>query len=61
MANSPQAKKRARQAEKRRLHNDSLESEMRTYIKQVRTAVEANNAKEAAASFEKASSALGSA
>ena len=40
MANSPQARKRARQAQKKRLHNDSLESEMRTYIKRVRTAVD---------------------
>ena len=47
MANSPQAKKRARQADKKRLHNDALESEMRTYIKQVRAAVE-NKDKEAA-------------
>lgn len=54
MANSPQAKKRARQAQKRRLHNDSLESEMNTYIKQVRTAIAANDLEKAKASFAKA-------
>ncbi len=54
MANSPQAKKRARQAQKRRLHNDSLESEMNTYVKQVRAAVAANDLEKAKASFAKA-------
>ena len=33
MANSPQAKKRARQADKRAEHNTSLHSRMRTAIK----------------------------
>ncbi|MBM3395274.1 MAG: 30S ribosomal protein S20 [Betaproteobacteria bacterium] len=36
MANTAQARKRARQAEKRRQHNASLKSEMRTSIKKVR-------------------------
>lgn len=40
MANSNQARKRARQAEKRRQHNASRRSEMRTYIKRVRKAIE---------------------
>lgn len=35
MANSVQARKRARQAEKRRLHNVSRRSTMRTYVKKV--------------------------
>ena len=35
MANSPQARKRARQGEKRRRHNASLRSMVRTYIKKV--------------------------
>ena len=35
MANSPQAIKRARQAEKRTLHNASQKSEMRSAIKKV--------------------------
>ena len=35
MANSPQAKKRAIQGEKRRQHNSSLRSMMRTYLKKL--------------------------
>lgn len=35
MANSVQAKKRARQNEKRRQHNASLRSMVRTYLKKV--------------------------
>ena len=35
MANSAQARKRARQADKRRLNNQSFRSNMRTYIKRV--------------------------
>lgn len=41
MANSAQAKKRARQAEKRRQHNASLRSKMRTAIKKVVYAIDA--------------------
>ena len=44
MANSPQAKKRARQAEKRRAHNARPRSTVRTYIKRVLGAVEAKDA-----------------
>lgn len=40
MANSPQARKRARQAIKRRLHNLSQKSEMRTAIKRVQKTIE---------------------
>ena len=40
MANSPQARKRARQAEKARLHNMSQKSTMRTAIKKVLKAVQ---------------------
>lgn len=47
MANSAQAKKRARQADKRRIHNATLRSMARTYIKKVVRAVEAGD-KEAA-------------
>ena len=43
MANSPQAKKRARQSEKRRAQNASQRSTVRTYIKRVLGAVEAKN------------------
>ena len=35
MANSPQARKRARQAEKRRQHNAVMRSMVRTYLKKV--------------------------
>ena len=44
MANSQQAKKRARQAEKRRSHNASQRPTVRTYIKRVLGAVEAKDA-----------------
>ena len=47
MANSPQARKRARQAETRRRHNASQRSMVRTYIKRVNAAIESGN-KEAA-------------
>ncbi len=43
MANSPQAKKRARQSEKRRAQNASQRSTVRTYIKRVLSAVEAKD------------------
>lgn len=39
MANTAQARKRARQAEKRRKHNASQRSMVRTYIKRVQTAI----------------------
>jgi small subunit ribosomal protein S20 len=39
LANTPQAKKRARQNNKRREHNHSQRSTMRTYIKRVVRAV----------------------
>ena len=39
MANTAQARKRARQSEKRRVHNASLRSEFRTAIKRVRKAI----------------------
>jgi small subunit ribosomal protein S20 len=48
LANSKQAKKRARQAEKARCHNASKRSEMRTYLKQVTKDLEAGNATAAA-------------
>lgn len=43
MANSPQARKRARQSEKRRSHNAGLRSMARTYIKKVNAAIEAGD------------------
>ena len=43
LANSVQAKKRARQNEKRRQHNASLRSMVRTYIKKVNAAIESGD------------------
>ena len=43
MANSAQARKRARQAIKRRARNFSQRSELRTAIKRVRKAIEAGD------------------
>lgn len=54
MANSPQAKKRARQAEKRRKHNTSLRSTVRTSIKKVIAAIAAGNAEEATKMYNEA-------
>jgi small subunit ribosomal protein S20 len=39
LANTAQARKRARQAEKRRAHNASQRSMVRTYIKRVQAAI----------------------
>ncbi len=39
MANTPQARKRARQNDKHRAHNASLRSMVRTYIKKVNAAI----------------------
>jgi len=44
LANSPQARKRARQAIKRRARNASHRSQVRTYIKRVVSAVDAGDA-----------------
>lgn len=54
MANSPQAKKRARQNEKNRKHNASLRSMARTYMKKVQTKIEAGNYEEAQAALQTA-------
>lgn len=43
MANTKQAKKRVRQAEKHRRHNASMRSMLRTYIKKVTAAIAAGN------------------
>jgi small subunit ribosomal protein S20 len=48
MANTAQARKRARQATKTNRHNASLRSSLRTAVKQVRKAIQAGD-KEAAA------------
>lgn len=51
MANTPSAKKRAKQAEKRRSHNASLRSMVRTYIKNVVKAIDAKDAEKAQAAY----------
>ena len=51
MANSPQAKKRARQAEGRRKHNASQRSAMRTAIKKTIAAVESGDYDAATAAY----------
>jgi small subunit ribosomal protein S20 len=47
MANIKSAKKRARQAEKRRAHNASMKSMLRTSLKKVVVAIESKNKAEA--------------
>lgn len=54
MANSPQARKRSRQAEKRRAHNASLRSVVRTVIKKVQAAVQSGNAEAAKSAYSEA-------
>lgn len=54
MANTAQAKKRARQAETRRTRNASQRSMMRTYIKRVVTAIEGGKAKDAETAYQTA-------
>jgi len=39
LANTAQARKRAKQNDKRRAHNATLRSKMRTYVKRVRAAI----------------------
>lgn len=51
MANTAQSKKRARQAEHRRLHNASIRSMMRTQVKKVAKAVQEGRADEARALY----------
>ena len=54
MANSPQSKKRARQAVKRRAHNASLRSMVRTYIKKVVAAIGSGDAEQAKKAYAEA-------
>ena len=51
MANSPSARKRARQAENRRQHNASLRSMVRTSIKKVIKAIDTKDVEAAKAAF----------
>ncbi|MES2998628.1 MAG: 30S ribosomal protein S20 [Pseudomonadota bacterium] len=52
MANTKQAKKRVRQAEKSRQHNASYRSMTRTYIKRVIAAIEAGKTVEADTAYQ---------
>ena len=58
MANSAQARKRARQAIKQNAHNSSLRSELRTAIKKVTKAVEAGDKTAAKAVYQTSLSAV---
>ena len=60
MANTVQARKRARQAIVRRAHNMSLRSELRTAIKKVRKAVAAGDKTAAQAVFKESQSVIDS-
>ena len=51
MANSPQAKKRARQNEKARKHNASMRSMGRTYLKKVLSAINSGDKAAAQAAY----------
>ena len=54
MANSAQARKRARQAEKHRQHNASRRSSMRTTVKNVLKAIAAGDKAEATEAYKQA-------
>lgn len=54
MANSPQARKRARQNDKRRISNNDKRAAMRTAIKKVRSAIANNDASTASEMFKHA-------
>lgn len=54
MANTPQAKKRAIQAEKHREHNAGLRSMLRTHIKKVVKAIKVGNKEAATTAYQAA-------
>lgn len=58
MANTAQARKRARQSVERNKHNSSLRSMLRTAIKRVRQAVDTGDKAAAAAVLQKATSVI---
>ena len=60
MANIASARKRARQAEKRRQHNTALRSELRTAIREVRKAISAGDKKAARTVLQRATSVIDS-
>ena len=60
MANSAQARKRARQSEKQREHNASQRSEFRTAVKKVIKAVAEGNKEAATAAYQQSVSVIDS-
>ena len=58
MANTAQAKKRARQAEQHRLHNTSLRSTLRTHIKKVVKAIDTKDKTVALAAYKEATAVI---
>ena len=60
MANIASAKKRARQSEKRRQHNASLRSELRSAVRDVKKAIAAGNKQSARTVFQRASGVIDS-
>ena len=61
MANTAQAKKRARQAEKSRVRNAGQRSNLRTFVKKVIAAVEAGDKEQAQSAFKTVVSVIDSA
>ena len=60
MANTASARKRARSSEKRRQHNASLRSELRTAVKNVKKAIEGRDKGAAQGVFQRAISTIDS-
>jgi len=60
MANIASARKRARQAEKRRQHNAALRSELRTAVRNVSKAITAGDKKSAREVFQRSASTIDS-
>jgi small subunit ribosomal protein S20 len=60
MANTAQARKRARQSEKRRAQNTSLRSQFRTAVKRVRKAIDGGDKAAAQAALESSRGAIDS-
>lgn len=58
MANTAQARKRARQSVARNMHNSSLRSMLRTAIKRVRSAIDTGDKAAAAEVLQKATSVI---
>jgi len=61
MANTAQAKKRARQAEKSRVRNAGQRSNLRTFVKKVIASIDAGDKDQAQSSFKTVSSIIDSA